>query len=106
MRAVFLVVIAFVAFVSVPAAAQAADPGNGLALAQVESATAASAQQAPAGQPGIGLPERAAAPRTMRAYWHVFGAFAVTWALLFGFALSIGRRFGRLEDEVQRLRGS
>jgi CcmD family protein len=51
-----------------------------------------------------GLPERAAPPRTMRAYWHVFVAFAITWVLLFGFALSIGRRFGALEEEVRRLR--
>ncbi len=51
-----------------------------------------------------GLPERAAPARTMRAYWHVFVAFAITWALLFGFALSIGKRFGVLEEEVRRLR--
>jgi CcmD family protein len=39
----------------------------------------------------------------MRAYWHVFIAFAATWLLLFGYALSVGRRFGRLESELQRL---
>lgn len=53
--------------------------------------------------PAAGLPERAAPPRTLRAYWHVFIAFAVTWILLFGYALSLGRRFGRLDDEVRRL---
>lgn len=52
-----------------------------------------------------GLPQRAAPPRTLRAYWHVFIAFAIVWALLFGYALSVGRRFGRLEDEVRRLGG-
>jgi CcmD family protein len=51
-----------------------------------------------------GLPERAAPARTMRAYWHVFVAFVITWALLFGFALSMGRRFGALEEEIRRLR--
>jgi len=53
-----------------------------------------------------GLPQRDAPARTMRAYWHVFIAFAITWLLLFGFALSMGRRFGQLEEEVRRLRGS
>lgn len=52
-----------------------------------------------------GLPERAAPPRTLRAHWHVFVAFAIVWILLFGYALSIGRRFGRLEAEVRRLGG-
>lgn len=54
---------------------------------------------------GGGVPERAAPPRTLRAHWHVFIAFAVLWVLLFGYAISVGRRFGRLEDEVRRLRG-
>lgn len=52
-----------------------------------------------------GLPGRAAPPRTLRAHWHVFVAFAIVWILLFGYALSIGRRFGRLEAEVRRLGG-
>lgn len=43
-------------------------------------------------------------PRTMRAYWHVFIAFAVTWLLLFGYALSLGRRWARLEREVIAMR--
>jgi CcmD family protein len=53
-----------------------------------------------------GLPERAPQARTMRAYWHVFIAFGVTWLLLFGYALTVGRRFGRLEEEVHRLASS
>lgn len=60
----------------------------------------------PAAEPYVGgLPERAAPPRTLRAHWHVFVAFAIVWLLLFGYALTIGRRFGRLEDEVRRLGG-
>jgi CcmD family protein len=43
-------------------------------------------------------------PRSMRPYWHVFLAFALVWLLLFGYALTVGRRFGRLEEEVRRLR--
>jgi CcmD family protein len=45
-------------------------------------------------------------PRSMRPYWHVFMAFAVVWLLLFGYALTVGRRFGRLEEEVRRLRST
>jgi CcmD family protein len=43
-------------------------------------------------------------PRTLRAYWHVFIAFAVTWLLLFGYAISLGRRWAALERQV--LQGS
>lgn len=64
----------------------------------------AAAGQEPAGPYAAGVPERAAPPRTLRAHWHVFVAFAIVWALLFGYAISVGRRFARLEDEVRRLR--
>lgn len=49
------------------------------------------------------LPQREQAPRTLRAYWHVFIAFAVTWVLLFGYALSLGRRWARLEEDLVSL---
>ncbi|HEV2131816.1 MAG TPA: CcmD family protein, partial [Longimicrobiaceae bacterium] len=53
------------------------------------------------------LPERGAPARTLRAYWHVFIAFALVWALLFGYALSVGWRLGGLEREIAALqRGS
>ncbi len=45
-------------------------------------------------------------PRTLRAYWHVFAAYAFAWVLLFGYALALGRRFARLEGEVRRLEGT
>lgn len=51
------------------------------------------------------LPAQPAPPRTLRAYWHVFVAFALVWLLLFGYALLLGRRFGRLEREIRRLGG-
>jgi CcmD family protein len=70
---------------AVPTAAQPVDRGT-------EAATEPS-----------GLPLRATPPPTMRAYWHVFAAFAIAWALLFGYALFLGRRFGRLERELRRL---
>lgn len=45
---------------------------------------------------------QAGPPRTLRAYWHVFIAFAVTWLLLFGYALSLGRRWAALERQLQQ----
>ena len=48
----------------------------------------------------------AAPPRTLRAYWHVFIAFAIAWALLFGYVVVLGRRFGVLEKEIKRLEGT
>lgn len=63
------------------------------------SALASAAQE----QTASGLPERAQPPRTLRAYWHLFIAFAVTWVLVFGYALTIGRRFSRLEEELRRV---
>ena len=60
-------------------------------------------------QPGASaLPgeQAAAPPRTLRAYWHVFIAFALAWLFLFGYALSLGRRFRNLERDVDQLRGT
>jgi len=45
-----------------------------------------------------------APPRTLRAYWHVFIAFGLAWVFLFGYALSLGRRFRNLEREVEALK--
>jgi CcmD family protein len=56
----------------------------------------------PATEPS-GLPVRATPPPTMRAYWHVFAAFAIAWALLFAYAIFLGRRFASLERELRRL---
>lgn len=66
---------------------------------------APAAVAAPAGD-YAGLPERAAPPRTLRAYWHVFVAFALAWLLLFGYVVSLGRRFARVEDGLRRLAGA
>ena len=41
-----------------------------------------------------------AAPRTLRAYWHLFIAFALAWILLFGYVVYVGRRFARVEREL------
>jgi CcmD family protein len=53
-----------------------------------------------------GIPERPAFPRTLRDYWHLFIAYAVVWVLIFGYVISLGRRFGRMEEELERLRGA
>ena len=65
-------------------------------------AATTSYQPAPAGA-GSSLPARQAPPRTFRAYWHVFIAFAVAWLLLFGYTVSIARRFRRVEEQLDRL---
>jgi CcmD family protein len=51
------------------------------------------------------LPEPSAPPRTLRAYWHVFAAFAFAWLLILGYAISLARRFRRLEQQVNALGG-
>ena len=71
--------------------------------AQAAPDTSAATVAAPAPASDSGLPQRAGPPRTLKAYWHVFIAFAIAWVLLFGYALSLGRRFARVERELQRL---
>ena len=41
----------------------------------------------------------AAGPR-MRDFWHVFIAYALAWALLFGWVVAIFRRLGRLTEKL------
>jgi CcmD family protein len=73
------------------------------AQAAPDTSAATVAAPAPASLSDSGLPQRAGPPRTLKAYWHVFIAFAIAWILLFGYALSLGRRFARVERELQRL---
>lgn len=42
------------------------------------------------------------AARQMRHFWHVFAAYAVAWILVFGWAVSISRRLGRIEERLGR----
>lgn len=74
-----------------PAAASAEVPATSTAPAAASAALPA---------------DQAAPPRTMRAYWHVFAAFTIAWLLLFGYVVSIGRRFRTLEREVDSLRSA
>ncbi|MFL5385442.1 MAG: CcmD family protein [Longimicrobiaceae bacterium] len=73
------------------------------ACAQAAAPPAAVTQPAASALPGVQAP---APPRTLRAYWHVFIAFGLAWLFLFGYALSLGRRFRNLEHEVDTLRGA
>ena len=106
-RRVSLLVLSL-ALVGVPALrAQAVAPDTAAAPAASAPAPAADrgAPTAAEAATASGLPAHDAPPRTLRAYWHVFAAFAIAWLLLFAYALSLGRRFASLERDVQRLEG-
>lgn len=56
----------------------------------------------------LGLPEALSAQAEAmgrqqlgRPYWHVFLAYAVGWALILGWIVSIARRLGRVERRLQ-----
>jgi CcmD family protein len=72
--------------------------------------------QQPAAQPGFeavdaaplqdapGSPfQQQGPPRTLRAFWHVFIAYAITIVLLFGYAVSIGMRLAAVERRLTAL---
>ncbi|NIP59606.1 MAG: CcmD family protein [Gemmatimonadetes bacterium] len=40
------------------------------------------------------------ARQSLRPYAHVFIAYALAWVLVLGWVVSIGRRLGRVEEEV------
>ncbi len=105
---VALLVLFMLALVGAAAPALAQGPDTPVSSDAVTGPPASLTQvpQVPVGaEPG--LPERATPARTLRAYWHVFIAFALVWVLLFGYALSVGRRLGGLEREIAALqRGS
>lgn len=86
-------------YAEAPAAAPAPSAGQGEA-----AAGASAAARRLTTQPASGLPARQAPPRTLRAYWHVFVAYALAWALLFGYVVHVARKFGRVERELEALR--
>ncbi len=104
MRSILLLTMIVVA--SAFASPAAASTGASAASLSVRAGQAAPSTTEPPGVQASGPPVQSAPARSMRAYWHVFIAFGITWVLIFGFALSIGRRFGRLEVEIQRMSGS
>lgn len=100
MRPIRIVLLALFAVLAAPAA------GRSMA-AQAPAATEAAAPTAAppaadAAQSGSALPSYTP-PRTMRAYTHVFVAFAVAWTLLFGYVVFIARKFRRVEEQVDAL---
>lgn len=44
--------------------------------------------------------ERLAA-QSLRPYWHVFIAYALAWVLVFGWVVSIARRLGRVQRDIE-----
>jgi CcmD family protein len=108
LRTTALAAVLFAALV-VSSVSAAQDPGvsDSLAVVQQPVPTGQAATPSEAATTGVAsstLPARAAPERTLRAYWHVFGAFAITWILLFGYVVALGRRFSRLEQKLEASR--
>ncbi|HYJ80428.1 MAG TPA: CcmD family protein [Longimicrobiaceae bacterium] len=103
-----LLALALAAVAAVSAAPASVMAQDSVAAAQPLSADSVTVDTSAVPFPvGAALPADARPPRTLRAYWHVFIAFALAWLLVFGYALSLGRRFRRLEKEVEAIgRGS
>lgn len=95
MRSVLRSLLLVLALLVSAPAARAQVPAGGYAPAETSTAVVAPAQSG-------GLPARPAPPRTLRDHWHVFIAFALAWLLLFGYVVSVGRRFAKVEEEIRR----
>jgi CcmD family protein len=102
MRTVLLLVAALL-LAGPPAPAAAQDAPAPAAAAPVTNESPAPAAYGSSAPAATGL-ARPAPPRTLRAYWHLFVAFAVAWVLIFGYTVAIARRFGRIERELDALR--
>lgn len=108
MRPLRIALLALFALAAVPAAHAQAPAGErsteaaGAASAGAPVSPAADAADAPSSS-ASNLPARYTPPRTLRAYTHVFVAFAVAWALLFGYVVFIARKFRRVEEQVEAL---
>lgn len=57
-------------------------------------------------QTAAAAPAALPAPGTQRAYWHVFLAFGIAWALLLGYVVLLNRRLAEAERDLARLGGS
>ena len=94
-RAISALILALsLAFGSAPVSAQAP-----AAPAQAADASQALRTQVQS------LPQAPAPPRTLRAYWHLFAAFTFGWLAIFGYTISLSRRFKRLEQQLDTLGG-
>lgn len=95
MRPIRIVLLALFALLTAPAARPSM-------AAQSPATEAAAPPAADAGQSGSALPSYTP-PRTLRAYAHVFVAFAIAWVLLFGYVVFIARKFRRVEEQIDAL---
>ena len=98
-RIVVAVLVSLLGLSAAPAALNAQDAAPAAAISAQVQEPAFTAEEAAATSSGL---PRSGVDRTMRGYWHLFIAFAATWLLLFGYAISLGRRFGSLERRLER----
>lgn len=101
MRSMRIVLLALFALSAAPAAAPLA--AQEPAATSAPAATPPSAPATQAAQTGSSALPRYTPPRTLRAYAHVFVAFAVAWVLLFGYVVFLSRKFRRVEEQVEAL---
>ena len=99
MRPIRIALLALFALLATPAACA---PSLSAQAPAAPTQAAAPAVDAAAQTGTAGLP-RYTPPRTLRAYAHVFVAFAVAWVLLFGYVVFLSRKFRRVEDQVEAL---
>ena len=52
-------------------------------------------------QQATGLPASGMAQQSLRPYWHVFTAYAVTIVLVLGWVISISRRLKDVEERLK-----
>jgi CcmD family protein len=104
MRTIRLLVLSL-ALAAAPSVLAAQEGAPAVELPAAAGAEAPPAQSVEGAAPSSALPPRYTPPRTLRAYWHLFVAFAVAWVLLFGYTVALARRWGRLERELEGLAG-
>jgi CcmD family protein len=102
MRPIRIVLLALFALLAAPAAGPSAG-AQAPAATSTEASAPTAAPAADAAQTGSAALPRYTPPRTMRAYTHVFAAFAIAWVLLFGYVVFIARKFRRVEEQVDAL---
>lgn len=76
------------------------------AMAQEGPPAAADSTVQPADPPAAavgGASDPLPAPRTDRAYTHVFLAFGIAWLLILGYVLALNRRIATAERDMARL---
>jgi CcmD family protein len=102
MRPIRIVLLALFALLAAPALGPSAG-AQAPAATSSEAAASPAVPAADAAQPGSAALPRYTPPRTLRAYTHVFVAFAVAWVLLFGYVFFLARKFRRVEEQVEAL---